>query len=79
MIEDTTSKYDDFVYRWQRGGLGGFEELLAKTIAKADLGNRKRLAKAFPGEVNAINRFNFEDGYWDNVIKTQEKMRNGYI
>lgn len=67
---------EQFVYEWQYGMLGdSFKGVLAKLIAKSDTGNRAKLKKAFPNEVEGIHNFQTKEGWWGNV---QDKVEAQY-
>lgn len=46
---------------------GSFYTHLFNAIMKADGYNMTRLSLAFPEEVQAVNRFRNEDGYWEKL------------
>jgi len=46
---------------------GSFYTHLFNAIMKADGHNMTRLSLAFPEEVQAVNRFRNEDGYWEKL------------
>ncbi len=52
---------------FQLGMSGSFYTYLFKAMFKADSVNTIRLAKGFPEEVEAVRRYQNEDGYWDKV------------
>lgn len=65
------SRSEQFAYDWQYRRLGdSFDGILAKLISKSDSGNRAKLRKAFPDEVDGITNFQAKEGWWDNVQKT---------
>jgi len=52
---------------------GSFFNNLFQAIFKADRGNLERMRLSFPEEVQAVIRYQNEDGYWD---KLQESYKN---
>jgi hypothetical protein len=48
---------------------GSFMASLINTIFKADMVNRSKIAKGFPEIVDVVNRFNNENGYWEDLIE----------
>ena len=63
------TRTEQFVYDWQYDLHGDcFAGNLAKLIAKGDLHNQAKLARGFPDEVEAIQRFQTEAGYWERIL-----------
>jgi hypothetical protein len=60
----------EFVY-FMRGGSGSFSANLFNTIFSSDTENLKKLSLGFPNEVEVVNRYRNEEGYWQ---KLQEKL-----
>lgn len=60
---------EDFAFKWQFGLLGGFNEVLAETIARADIKNFAKLHKVFPIETDAIYFYLNKPGWWQSVLK----------
>ena len=58
----------EFVY-FMRGASGSFMTNLFKTIMSADMGNQVKLSLGFPNEVEAVRRYQNEDGYWQELQK----------
>lgn len=52
---------------------GSFFTHLFQAIFKADRANLERMRLSFPEEVQAVIRYQNEDGYWD---KLQERYKN---
>lgn len=71
IIMDTLTTGEAFVLKWQTRRLSGFFESLAKVIEAADETNLERLRQAFPEEVEAVQRFWTQTGWWRNL---QEKV-----
>lgn len=55
---------------FMKGTSGSFMTNLFKTIMSADITNQKKLSLGFPNEVEVVNRYQNEEGYWQ---KLQEK------
>ncbi len=68
------SKGERFVFEWQKGMSGSFMSGLAELICKGDLGNQAQLAKAFPDEVEAIQKYQNEPGWWEAVKNKGESF-----
>ena len=47
--------------------LGSFEQALWTALGVADSSNLRTLSKGFPEEVEALNRYRHERGYFDNL------------
>jgi hypothetical protein len=60
----------EFVY-FMRGIAGSFTTNLFTLIMNSDIENQKRLSLSFPNEVNVVNKYRNEEGYWQ---KLQQKM-----
>ena len=52
---------------FQYGMSGGFTEKLFRAIFHADGDNQFKLKKGFPEEVEAVERFQTESGYWEKL------------
>ena len=63
------TKGEKFIYEGGKGTLGGFHQSLYLAISRADNGNRNKLAKSFPDEVEIFKN-------WDSD-KIQEKVNAG--
>lgn len=70
------SRGTNFVIEWKYGYAGGFHNLLADTICHADTFNRARLKLSFPNEVDAMNNYMNVPGWWEEVVKKMEEIRN---
>jgi len=55
------------VYKWKVGMYGNFFALLWGAMTKADPTNLAKIAKGFPKEVAALERFHTENGWWDKI------------
>jgi hypothetical protein len=53
--------------QFQLGQTGSFYTSLFKTILKSDENNRLKLMHGFPEEVAAVERFQNEMGYWQDL------------
>lgn len=42
---------------------------LVDAIFALDTNNRAKLAKGFPELVEVVNKYNFESGYWEDLVK----------
>jgi hypothetical protein len=69
MAHKDLTKGERFIWDWQHDRSGSFMALLGSAIAKADVGNRHKLSLGFPDEVEAMNRFQNEEGWWTEVEK----------
>lgn len=61
------------LYLWQETSNDNFTSKLYTLIAKADNANRAKLALGFPEEVEAMTRFQKEEGYWEDLKKRIKK------
>lgn len=43
---------------------------LFSLISKSDMTNRDKLRKVYPYEVQAVDKFQNEEGYWDSVLES---------
>ncbi len=55
------------MYRLQLAGSG--MTALIDAIFALDINNRTKLAMGFPELVEVVNRYNFENGYWEDLVK----------
>lgn len=55
------------LFEYQNDMSGSFYTALFTAIFKADRFNRERLRLAFSEEVEAVIRFENEDGYWEEI------------
>ena len=58
----------EFVY-FMRGTSGSFRTNLFNTIFSSDIENLKKLSLGFPNEVEVVNRYRNEEGYWQKLSK----------
>ena len=58
-----------FVYNYQYRSLSGFEKKLADLLFHADIGNQKKLLKAFPLETAAVMAYQSKEGWWEECEK----------
>ena len=58
----------EFVY-FMRGTSGSFRANLFNTIFSSDIENLKKLSLGFPNEVEVVNRYRNEEGYWQKLLK----------
>ena len=61
----------EFVY-FMRGMSGSFISNLFTTIFSADIENLNKLSLGFPDEVEVVNRYRNEEGYWQKLLKKLE-------
>ena len=47
---------------------GSFMTSLIETIFKGDIPNRSKIAKGYPDLVDVCNKYNFESGYWQDLV-----------
>ena len=52
---------------YKMGTCGSFHKALIETIFKADYLNQRKLALGFPDDVEVVQRFQNESGYWENL------------
>lgn len=64
---DKLTKGEQFIVEWQYRTLGSFQTSLAETMCRADDNNLNKLAKGFPEEVEAYQKYTKEVGWWENV------------
>jgi hypothetical protein len=57
---------------FKKNMLGGFKTALFEAIFRADSRNKIKLSLGFPEEVLAVQKFQNEAGYWENLIKEFE-------
>ena len=65
MLYKNVNKGEDLLLQWQFGQASGFVRKLFELIGHADTYNQNLLAKGFPEEVEAMQRFTGEAGYWE--------------
>jgi hypothetical protein len=58
----------EFVY-FMRGTSGSFRANLFNTIFSADIENLNKLSLGFPNEVEVVNRYRNEEGYWQKLLE----------
>ena len=63
------SKAEKELYYFQMAGGTSFSVILYKLIAKADWNNIEKLRLAFPEEVAVWERYQNEDGYWEDLCE----------
>ena len=63
------TKGENFIVEWQYRMLGDFGTALANAIMLADIHNKAKLAKGFPDEVEAYNKYSTENGWWQKLQK----------
>lgn len=75
---DKLTKGEQFVYNWQYRleDENSFNGLLAKLIAKADLRNQEKISLGFPEEVEAIQSFQTDAGWWERL---EDKFNDNHI
>ena len=54
---------------WQYNMQGGFKKALWDLFGRADLQNLALLKRGFPEEVEAFERFAYEPGYFEELVK----------
>lgn len=68
----TLTKAEEELFYWYTSGGDNFSARLYSVIAKADNINRAKLSLGFPDEVECMNKFQGQPGYWESV---EERMR----
>jgi hypothetical protein len=58
---------ESFVFEWQYRYAGDFKRTLAEAICLADEGNRYKLSKGFPYEVQAMINYFYTEGWWKEL------------
>ena len=58
----------EFIY-FMRAASGSFSTNLFKTIFNADIENLRKLSLGFPNEVEIVNRYRNEEGYWHKLLE----------
>jgi hypothetical protein len=48
---------------------GSFMTSLITTILRGDIENRSKIAKGFPELVEVCNKYSFQTGYWEDLVK----------
>lgn len=65
-MDNISNAEKEFMF-FKIGTAGSFHVALINTIFKADSNNRRRLALGFPEDVEVVNRFQNESGYWEDL------------
>jgi hypothetical protein len=65
-MEEITNAEREFMF-YKAGTAGSFHTALIETIMKADIRNQARLALGFPEDVQVVQRFQNESGYWEDL------------
>ena len=66
-------KPQEIAYFYEVGTLGGFSTQLMNLFGKADIGNKYRLAQAFPEYAEAYDLWFYKPEGWDKYQDTKEK------
>jgi len=74
LSEEDRERGDRMVYMWYKNMISksSFDYKLMSAIFQADMSNRRKLAKAFPEIVLAVNNYNMTVGYTDRIVKQFE-------
>lgn len=64
------------LYEWQYDTLGSFFKGLYTIISKSDTKNRAKLRLAYPEEVEAVDKYQHEEGYWKDVKLKMKLFQN---
>ena len=65
-MQNISNAEREFMF-YKIGTCGSFHKALIDTIFKADHINRAKLAMGFPADVEVVNRFQNEAGYWEDL------------
>ena len=65
-LKSKATKGQRFVYNWQYRKLDGFEKKLGDLLFHADIGNQKKLLRAFPIETTAVMAYQSVSGWWED-------------
>lgn len=66
-LTTTISAAEELFMHYKKGMTGSGMTALIDTIFKLDKPNRARIAMGYPDLVEVCNRYNFEEGYWDDL------------
>ena len=47
-----------------------FSSMLIRLIMKADMKNRAKLSTIYPEYVDVVNKYQNENGYWENLVNS---------
>lgn len=67
-IETRITEAEEKFMHFKLGICGSGYTALIKCIFALDTPNRLKMAKGFPEIVDVVNRYNFENGYWQDLI-----------
>jgi hypothetical protein len=73
MTTETLTAAEETFMHYKLGMAGSGMSALINAIFKLDTKNREKIALGYPELVDVCNRYNFEDGYWQDL---QERYRN---
>lgn len=69
---------EELALMWQEFRLGSFRQQLMDTISKASMVNRAKLSRVYADEVEAVRRYENEEGFWEGVQDKVKTERRGY-
>lgn len=67
-VEARISEAEEKFMHFKLGTSGSGYTALIKCIFALDTPNRLKMAKGFPELVDVVNRYNFERGYWEDLV-----------
>ena len=65
----TVTEAESIFCMYKLGMEGSGMTALINAIFALDTNNRAKLAKGFPELVEVVNKYNFEIGYWEDLLK----------
>ena len=74
-MEEITNAEREFMF-YKIGTAGSFHTALIETIMKADMFNQAKLARGFPDDVQVVQRFQNEPGYWEGLQERWKVSKN---
>lgn len=67
-VETRITEAEEKFMHFKLGVAGSGYTALIKCIFALDMPNRTKMAKGFPELVDVVNRYNFETGYWADLV-----------
>lgn len=77
-LKTITEAEEKFVH-FKLGIAGTGYAALIKCIFALDMPNREKMALGFPEIVNVVNRYNFETGYWQDLVSRYNEEYNSSL
>jgi hypothetical protein len=74
-MEEITNAEREFMF-YKIGTAGSFHTALLETIMKADIRNQAKLALGFPDDVQVVQRYQNEPGYWQGLQERWKAANN---